>query len=55
VIDGVVAPVDQLKLLPVALIVEVPQPFVTEVVGADGIATGAAVAEEALLVHPETV
>jgi len=52
VIEGVEAPVDQLKLLPVAEIVEVPQPFVTEVVGVDGIATGAAVAEVAELVHP---
>jgi hypothetical protein len=52
VIDGVDAPVDQDRLEPVAVIVEVPQPFVTEVAGADGIAIGAAVAEPAALVHP---
>ena len=54
-IDGAVAPVDQFKLLPVAEIVDVPQPLVTVVVGADGTAIGAAVAEAALLVQPETV
>lgn len=54
-IDGAVAPVDQFKLLPVAEIIEVPQPLVTVVVGGDGTAIGAAVAEAALLVQPETV
>jgi len=52
VIEEVVAPVDQLKLLPVAEIVDVPHPFVTVVVGADGIAIGAATPEPTELVHP---
>jgi hypothetical protein len=52
VIVGVVAPVDQLKLLPVAEIVDVPHPFVTVVVEADGIAIGAATPVPAELVHP---
>lgn len=54
-IDGVVAPVDQLKLLPAALMVDVPHPLVTVVTGADGTVVGAAVTEDAVLVHPETV
>jgi hypothetical protein len=35
--------------------IDVPHPFVTVVVGAEGIANGVAAAEAAALVHPDTV
>jgi hypothetical protein len=55
VIDEEVAPVDQTKLVPVALKTELPQLFVTYTIGADGTDNGAAIPDPAELTQPLTV
>ena len=55
VIDGVEAPVDHNKFVPVALITELPQLFTTETIGAEGTTKGAAVPVAIALTHPATV
>ena len=54
-IDVVISPVDQSKLLPEVVNNELPQLSVTLTTGADGIAIGVAVPVPAALVHPLTV
>lgn len=55
VIDGVEAPVDHNKFVPVAVNTELPQLFTTETTGAEGTTKGAAVPVAIALTHPATV
>jgi len=54
-IDDVVSPVDQTKLDPVAVNIELPQLSVTVTIGALGVAVGLAFPVAAELVQPPTV